>query len=472
MTPERRADGLGDLETRLFGIMSGLRGLGGIEETWQSLLALLALRKLLDATPTVGETFADLTQALDVELALKQALHAHAHQGSAPEGLLENIDTLLTPTRSLDRRALTAAVQGVATIPADLLDSRSVARIVPTLVSQGLGKRGELGPPALGVTSLMLELAKPPAGARCADPFCRAGLLLLAAGEWARARRAPVAALDGSDVNQGAVAVARVILFLSDLPNDIDATNVLLSPGKRAQGSYDAVLTAPPFGIPSPPQLHIEGSGRFRFGVPARAADWLFAQHALSLLSENGVAVVLMSRGALFRSGGEESVRRGLVEADQIEAVISLPGGLLPNTNIPCALVVFRRVRAADSRGMITMVDVEEPSKVARRTDLSGDLIASVLAATRGDSPVGGGVHGRRVEKRVLAENDYTLLPSRYFESTPAAATRDLGEIASDLQSARALEGDATRRVAEALSALVASTRSSSHDRSKKGVAP
>ena len=448
-----------DLERRLFAIADELRGLGSAAETAQIILALIALRKVLKVVDAGDAgTLADLAHALDLRLALENSLDRLRANKSDVAMVVDAIDTLLSGS-NIDRRALAPAIQGVAGLPDELLDPSSLARAATALVAQAAVRKGELGSCAPGLTKLMVDLVAPPSGARCADPFCRAGLLLLSTGLRARERGAPVAALGGTDPNRVAAAMAKCTLFVADLPNDIDVANVLLSPGKQSLARYDAVLTAPPFGLPSPPHLHIEGSERFRFGVPARAADWLFAQHALALLSDDGVAVVLMSRGPLFRTGGEEEVRRRLLEADRIDCVIGLPAGLLTGTNIPCALIVLRAARPKERRGRVRLVEVEELARAARRSDLTDELIASVLTATKGSDRVDAGVRVRDVPVEELATNDYSLLPSRYFEPTPVDELRDLDVIAAELRQALDAERAATGHVATSLAALAEATR-------------
>jgi hypothetical protein len=64
-----------------------------------------------------------------------------------------------------------------------------------------------------------------------------------------------------------------------------------------------------------------------------------------------GTAVILMTKGPLFRGSSELEVRRGLVEADIVDAVIGLPSGLLAGTSIPSCILVLRRDRPKKRAG-------------------------------------------------------------------------------------------------------------------------
>jgi hypothetical protein len=142
--------------------------------------------------------------------------------------------------------------------------------------------------------------------------------------------------------------------MLAGVRADIKATNVLVSAPEQQTGPYDAVHSMPPMGSHPPPQLHIEGSGRFGFGAPSRNADWLCAQHALPILAPEGVAVLLVARGPLLRAGSEGDVRRGLIDANFVDAVGGLPPGMV-STAIPAALLVLRRTRALARRGKCSL---------------------------------------------------------------------------------------------------------------------
>jgi type I restriction enzyme M protein len=457
------------LEFDLWAISSNLRGFGGMGDFASRLVALLALRKLLDQQnrdPAATMTFADLTSSADPARTLERALHPRLRSRTT-DRVYEDLRWLLDPIRTEDRNALSVAAHGIASLPSDVVTGPDTGPAALRFLTRIAGKDADGISPAPSVARLMVELAAPADGGRVADPHCRWGSMLVAAGEWARQRGTAFASLDGSDPSPRTAALARIVLFLADLSSDVEVANVVLSPGTRTAGTYDAVFSVPPIGLRAPPHLHIEASERFRYGAPTRAADWLFVQHALSLLSDRGVAVVLLSRGPLFRSGAEAEVRRGLVEADMIESIVELPSGLLAGTSLPCALLVLRRGRSPERRGTIVMVQVEERERRERLTDLTADVVSTIGRLVR-DPAQAKGVRSRSVNKAVLAENDYSLLPSRYFEGPPASQMRDLSEISGELKAARSLESAAATHLAEALDALVGATRKAGSPRSSR----
>lgn len=451
-----------NLEDELWATLSNLRRLAYTPvELAFLLVALLALRKgLSDANSgkDASMKFADLASAVDVGWALESVL-----KSNTISELRDDLRWLFGPPGSDDWRPLSLAVHAVASIPSDLVMDPSAGTAALTFLARLAGK--ELGTilPGPSIQRLMVELADPPQDGRVVDPCCGMGSILVAAGEWGRERGRPLGAIDGSDRQVRSAAVARIALFLAELPGHVESADVLVSPGTRTSGPYDVVLSAPPMSVPSPPHLYIEASQRFRYGAPARFADWLYVQHALSLLSERGVAVILLAHGPLFRSGAEADVRRGLVDADMIESVIALPSGLLAGTNLPCALVVLRRSPSQAQRGSIMIVDVKNVPRAERQPDLPNDISSAVVHAVRKRADaVAGRVRVRTLPKALLAETGYSLLPSRYFQTAPESDVRALSEIAGDLEAARVAEAAGTEHLAKTLEELVAATQPTS----------
>ena len=73
----------------------------------------------------------------------------------------------------------------------------------------------------------------------------------------------------------------------------------------------------------------------------------MFVQHMLAVLRTGGMAVTVMPHGVLFRGGAEKEIRTGILDADQIDAVIGLGPNLFYGTGIPACILVLRASGAA-----------------------------------------------------------------------------------------------------------------------------
>jgi hypothetical protein len=145
----------------------------------------------------------------------------------------------------------------------------------------------------------------------------------------------------GQDISSSALRIAMLRSFLHDVKIELVKGDVLvedLLPGLKA----DVIVAEPPFGarFDAPAAL---ADIRFAYGTPPRiSADLAWIQDAVAHLSENGRAYVVTTVGCLSSKGSEEGIRAGLVRSGCVEAVVALPGKMLPHTAVPLALWVLR----------------------------------------------------------------------------------------------------------------------------------
>jgi type I restriction enzyme M protein len=110
-----------------------------------------------------------------------------------------------------------------------------------------------------------------------------------------------------------------------------------------------------------------------------------------------------------------------LVEADQLEAVIGLPGNLFYSTSIPACLLIFRSDKPDTRRGQVLFVDGSARfTKGRNQNQMSAEDVQAILDAyTTGDDPDGdGGVHVRLVPLAEIEGNGWDLNIGRYVTPT------------------------------------------------------
>lgn len=154
----------------------------------------------------------------------------------------------------------------------------------------------------------------------------------------------------GNDVDPQMVRLATMNLFLRGLDKvrilRRDAlTRTLETAQKQELGipidGFDVVLANPPF------------SGRLdkdrivddvRVGSTTQT-ELLFLKYMLNHLKEGGRCGVVIPEGVLFGStGAHKELRRQLVENNQVEAVLSLPGGVFnPYSGVKTSVLIFRK---------------------------------------------------------------------------------------------------------------------------------
>jgi len=249
------------------------------------------------------------------------------------------------------------------------------------------------------------------------DPTCGSGGTLVAI---AMAARTDCEALEffGQDVSSSALYLCTWNMLLHGITRfQLAGGDVLTEPrflsesGERVQ-VFDRVVSDPPWGLMREVEWRSDIHQRFRYGVlKGRRADYGFVQHVLASTQAAGIGLLLLPPGALARSGFEQDIRRNLVQADVIEAIVTLPAGSLRHTALPATLMIFRVQKALERRQGIRMVDTSERDGSRRFLDeaLVARIVQAVYAAE--DDPG----FARTVSMEALAAHEFSLVPGVYL---------------------------------------------------------
>jgi len=147
---------------------------------------------------------------------------------------------------------------------------------------------------------------------------------------------------------------------------------------------FDVVLANPPYSIKRwNRDKFVADTRRNWFGTPPKAnADYAFFQHIIaSLKPETGRAAILYPHGILFRDS-EAEIRRGIVEADLIEAVVGLGANLFYNSLMEACVVVLRTQKAAERLSKILFIEgVKQVTRDRAQSSLSKEDEEKLLNA-------------------------------------------------------------------------------------------
>ena len=108
-----------------------------------------------------------------------------------------------------------------------------------------------------------------------------------------------------------------------------------------------------------------------------------------------------MPHGVLFRGGKEQDIRKKIIEADRLDAVIGLAPNLFYGTGIPACVLVLRGTgpRPADRRGKVLFINADREFTAGRAQNYLGG------STSRRSSPPTG-VRGRPGFARVVAVDE------------------------------------------------------------------
>lgn len=140
----------------------------------------------------------------------------------------------------------------------------------------------------------------------------------------------------------------------------------------------------------------------------SRSSDWIFNALVMTLLREDGKAVVIMTNGSTYNLP-DVAWRKFFVEHGFIEKIIALPPALFSLTSIPTTLLVL-----SYGNEKIRMIDATKIYHSQRRDNYLNDAdIALILQSLDKDSSM-----ALSVSKADIRDKEYDLFPAKYLART------------------------------------------------------
>jgi type I restriction enzyme M protein len=199
----------------------------------------------------------------------------------------------------------------------------------------------------------------------------------------------------------------------------VEQGDVLTEPITDKEGKlkkFDAVVGDFPFAVEIRNRLRDlrnDTYGRFNFiDTPSVRGDWFFVQHAIAATAENGICILLVTRGSLGNAV-DESIRRRLIEEDIIEAIIDLPPKILEETSIATSIMVINKKKPAERKNKVLVIDASDKYIESRRVNiLSDEQISNIVDVFREGREQKG--YSRFVGINEIRENAYRL-DTKYY---------------------------------------------------------
>jgi N-6 DNA Methylase len=322
------------------------------------------LRQILDSARTSGRD-------LEVALAVDAAKWWAARSGSPLPPLLEPAASghQLAPDIATAQRSWLDA--------ATVQDRQSYLPLVARRLSVPRQSGEHQSSNSIAEIATMVALARVQSGEGhfdIYDPAVGGGTMLVQAAVAASALGYTPRVL-GQDINERTAAFAAASLFLAGFDAEVRVGNTLVDdeyPGKRA----NLAISEPPFGIVWG-QIDDEvrdrqaTSGWYEWGLPPRNdATWLFASRLVAKLRSRdeggGRAVMLIAPTALRGSGPASLLRRAVLDADLVEAVVALPGELALHTDIHLFALALASDKPASRQGRVQVINLRPYFQVSR----------------------------------------------------------------------------------------------------------
>lgn len=245
-------------------------------------------------------------------------------------------------------------------------------------IASSIGKRSSIFHTPKSVVKLLINILSPEENKTIYDPFCGSGELLVGAIKHINEKNNNISKtfLYGHDNNNSVLNLAKQNIFI----NGCSVENVSLSNclNPKNFNTFDYVITNPPFSVRwDDRENHLQNTEKFIYGVPPKSnADYVFIQHCIASLNQNGKAAIIVSPSSLRRHGVEGDIRKRIIEDNIIEAIVKLPGRLFDNTDISVNILIFSKSSTSKSIFFLDASDYFSTS--GKKNSISDESIKTI----------------------------------------------------------------------------------------------
>ncbi len=280
-------------------------------------------------------------------------------------------------------------------------------------------KEGEIYTP-IEVSRLLAHLVDPGDEEIILDPACGSGSMLVEQYLYiknVKGVKNPSVELIGQEANEITAVLAELNAILHGIkdisievgdslinPKFVEADRVVINPPWSQDGYDESTL-----------KLNKDFRKIYKFGfTPKSYADWAWIQLVVHFTKKR--AGIVIDQGALFRGGKEKNIRRQVLEAKIIDAVILLPEKIFYNTQAPGVIIVLNKEKPKDREDKVIFINasnefIQHP-EVKKLNKLSDENIRRIANAYREFKDIEG--FSKVVSLDEIKKNDYNLNVSLY----------------------------------------------------------
>lgn len=389
-------------------------------------------------TPEIGKVIDDAMRAIEDEnKALKNVLPKIYANPDLDKKVLGEVVDLFTNNIHMD----------------DTEESRDLlGRTYEYCIAQFAAYEGKSGgqfyTPACVVKTLV-EVLKPFENCRVYDPACGSGGMFVQSAKFLQAHGGKRGAISvyGQEAEADTWKMAKINMAIRGIAADFGKYQAdTFTNDQHPTLKADFILANPPFNYHPWHQEELVDDIRWKYGVPpAGNANFAWIQHMIHHLAPNGKIGLVLANGALSsQSGGEGEIRKKIIEADLVEAIVAMPSNLFYSVTIPVTLWFITRGKKQkgktvfiDARKMGTMVDRIHRELTDEDIAKIADTVEAFQKGTLEDEKGFCAV----ASIQDISKQDYILTPGRYvgieeqeddgepFEEKMARLTGELSEL-------------------------------------------
>lgn len=197
------------------------------------------------------------------------------------------------------------------------------------------------------VVKLMVEILQPYKG-YVYDPACGSGGMFVQSLKFVEEHSGNKFDISvyGQESNPTTWKLAKMNLAIRGIESNLGSKNAdSFHDDLHKTLKADYVLANPPFNDSDWGQPSLIDDPRWKYGTPpAGNANYAWIEHMIDKLGQNGKAAIVLANGSLSsNTSGEGEIRKNIISADLVEAVVALPDKLFYTTGIPVCVWVLNR---------------------------------------------------------------------------------------------------------------------------------
>ncbi len=281
------------------------------------------------------------------------------------------------------------------------------------------GKKGGQFYTPSSIVKLLVEILEPYEG-RVYVGACGSGGMFVQSEKFVKEHSGNIKNLSiyGQESNPTTLRLAKMNLAIRGIDAKIELGDSFIN-DKHKDLKADYILANPPFNVSDWSGEQLKEDIRWKFGTPpANNANFAWLQHFIHHLSNNGKAGIVLANGALSSDfGGEDEIRKKLIEANLIDCIVMLPGQLFYNTSISACIWFLKKNRKSTD---ILFIDAVTYGSLTTRShrELSVSDIEKIASTYKNwtskkkyNDELG---FCKSASKPEVIKNNYILTPGRY----------------------------------------------------------
>lgn len=280
------------------------------------------------------------------------------------------------------------------------------------------------------VVKLLVNILEPKQDAEIYDPTVGSGGMLIECKNYVESRYgySRNLSLYGQEKSGTVWGLCKMnMLFHGVYDSNIVNGDTLMNPLHIDKGelkTFDIVIANPPFSQ-NYTKDGMKFKERFNFWMPPKGkADFMFVQHMVSSLKNDGRMAVVMPHGVLFRGGDERKFREHLIKRGYLEAVIAMPSALFYGTTIGAAVLIVNKKDAHLRKNVLFINADREYKEEKNQNKLRPEDIEKIAFTYRHKQVIP--KYSELVGKADLAAEEYNLNIRRFVDNAPPAEPHDV----------------------------------------------